>query len=95
MRNLVGGELVADGDAERFDAPQREELLRRFLPGALLDAGLIARGDDRGDAVVQIAPPLIADDGVLDDVVGRLEQVLVRAGEHMRRHAATRTAAAV
>ncbi len=88
-------ELVADGDAERFDAPQREELLRRFLPGALLDAGLIARGDDRGDAVVQIAPPLIADDDVLDDVVGRLEQVLVRAGEHMRRHAATRTPAAV
>ncbi len=66
-----------------FDADERERLLRGFLPPALLDAGLIARADDRGDAVVQIAPPLIADRDLLDEIVDRLADVLSRAGEHM------------
>jgi 4-aminobutyrate aminotransferase-like enzyme len=77
-------ELVPDGAEGRFDAEQREELLRRFLPGALLDAGLIARGDDRGDTVVQVAPPLISNRAVLDELVERLGGVLRAAAEHMR-----------
>jgi adenosylmethionine-8-amino-7-oxononanoate aminotransferase len=76
-------ELVSDGAEGRFDAGQREELLRRFLPGALLRAGLIARGDDRGDTVVQIAPPLIAGPEVLDEVVAKLRDTLVAVSEHM------------
>jgi adenosylmethionine-8-amino-7-oxononanoate aminotransferase len=76
-------ELVPDGAEGRFDAEQREELLRRFLPGALLRAGLIARGDDRGDTVVQVAPPLIAGPDVLDELVARLREVLVAVSEHM------------
>jgi adenosylmethionine-8-amino-7-oxononanoate aminotransferase len=76
-------ELVPDGDEGRFDAEQREELLRRFLPAALLRAGLIARGDDRGDTVVQIAPPLIADPEVLDEIVGKLRETLEAVSEHM------------
>ena len=46
---------------------------------ALLEAGLIARADDRGDAVLQIAPPLIADDDVLDEIVDKMRSVLVGA----------------
>jgi len=76
-------ELVRDGDQGRFDAAERERLLRGFLPRRLLDAGLIARPDDRGDAVLQIAPPLIADAGLLDEIVDRLHDVLADAGEHM------------
>jgi adenosylmethionine-8-amino-7-oxononanoate aminotransferase len=76
-------ELVPDGAEGRFDAEQREELLRRFLPGALLSAGLIARGDDRGDTVVQVAPPLISDAKVLDELVDRLGEVLMAVAEHM------------
>jgi adenosylmethionine-8-amino-7-oxononanoate aminotransferase len=76
-------ELVPDGPDSRFDAPQREELLRRCLPGALIHAELIARGDDRGDTVVQIAPPLICDRAILDDLVGRLGEVLTILSEHM------------
>ena len=76
-------ELVPDGPASRFDAEQREELLRRCLPGALIRAQLIARGDDRGDTVIQIAPPLICDRPLLDDLVGRLGDVLVTLSEHM------------
>jgi adenosylmethionine-8-amino-7-oxononanoate aminotransferase len=76
-------ELVPDGAEGRFDAEQREELLRRFLPGRLLEAGLIARGDDRGDTVVQVAPPLTADRAVLDELVERLGEVLRAAAEHL------------
>jgi adenosylmethionine-8-amino-7-oxononanoate aminotransferase len=76
-------ELVADDEDTRFDADQRERLLRGFLPGRLLRAGLIARADDRGDSVLQIAPPLISDAGLLDEIVDRLGEVLTDAGEHM------------
>jgi adenosylmethionine-8-amino-7-oxononanoate aminotransferase len=73
-------ELVADADGGRFDPAERERLLRGYLPGRLLEAGLIARPDDRGDAVVQIAPPLISDREVLDAIVDRLGEVLEDAG---------------
>jgi adenosylmethionine-8-amino-7-oxononanoate aminotransferase len=76
-------ELVPDGPESRFDAPQREELLRRCLPNALIDAQLIARGDDRGDTVIQIAPALIFDQPLLDELVDRLGRVLVMLSDHM------------
>ena len=76
-------ELVPDGAEGRFDAEQREELLRRYLPGKLLDAGLIARGDDRGDTVIQVAPPLISDTQVIDEMVERLADVLEGVSAHM------------
>ena len=44
---------------------------------------MIARADDRGDSVLQIAPPLISDQAVLDDIVGRLGDVLADASAHM------------
>ena len=72
-------ELVKEG-GERFDADERERLLRGFLPGRLLEAGLIARADDRGDSVIQIAPPLICDAAQLDEVVDALAAVLADAG---------------
>ena len=76
-------EMVPDGADGRFDADQRAELIRRFMPARLLEAGLLARADDRGDVVVQVAPPLISDRQVLDEVVTGLEAVLVDAGRHM------------
>jgi adenosylmethionine-8-amino-7-oxononanoate aminotransferase len=76
-------ELV-DGDADqRFDADAREDLLRGFLPGRLLEAGLIARADDRGEPVIQIAPPLICDAAQLDEVVDALAEVLSAACDHI------------
>jgi adenosylmethionine-8-amino-7-oxononanoate aminotransferase len=76
-------ELVKDEDNSRFDQDERDRLLRGFLPGRLREAGLIARADDRGDSVLQIAPPLISDAGVLDEIVARLGDVLTDAGVHM------------
>jgi adenosylmethionine-8-amino-7-oxononanoate aminotransferase len=76
-------ELVADEDGGRFDAAERERLLRGYLPGRLLEAGVLARADDRGDSVLQIAPPLISDRAVLDDIADRLHDVLADAGTWM------------
>ena len=85
-------ELVGDERNRTFDKAERDRLLRGFLPGRLLDAGLIARADDRGDSVLQIAPPLISDAAVLDEIVDRLAEVLTDAGAHMGLSAATAAA---
>jgi adenosylmethionine-8-amino-7-oxononanoate aminotransferase len=86
-------ELVADEANTRLDAEQRELLLRGFLPGRLLDAGLIARTDDRGDAVLHVAPPLISDRPVIDELVGRLGAVLADAGDALHSPTTRRTTA--
>ena len=76
-------ELVKDAENARFDEDEKEELVRGYLPRRILEAGLIARPDDRGDVVLQIAPPLISDEGVLDEIVEAMRQVLTDAGTHM------------
>ena len=75
-------ELVKDSDGKRFSDEEREALVRGYLPKRTLEAGLIARPDDRGDIVLQIAPPLISDESVLDEVVEAMRAVLADAGEH-------------
>jgi adenosylmethionine-8-amino-7-oxononanoate aminotransferase len=76
-------ELVKDNDNTRFDADERERLLRQYMGPALLREGLIARPDDRGDSVLQIAPPLISDDDVLDEIVDKMRAVLVGAQQEL------------
>jgi adenosylmethionine-8-amino-7-oxononanoate aminotransferase len=87
-------ELVADEHGGRFGAAERERLLRGYLPERLLEAGLIARADDRGDSVLQIAPPLIADRALLDTIVDRLGEVLADAGTWIAAHRTPREATA-
>ena len=43
---------------ETFDDDESERLPRGFLSKALFDAGLSCRADDRGDPVIQLAPPV-------------------------------------
>jgi adenosylmethionine-8-amino-7-oxononanoate aminotransferase len=88
-------ELVKDESNTRLDADERERLLRGYLPARLLEAGLIARADDRGDAVLQIAPPLISDAALLDNIVDAMSDVLADAGTFIgaRSHAAAGRAA--
>ena len=53
-------ELVKDRETKAsFDDDESEWLLRGFLSGELYRRGLICRADDRGDPVIQLAPPLI------------------------------------
>jgi adenosylmethionine-8-amino-7-oxononanoate aminotransferase len=73
-------ELVKDqATKQSFSAAEREELLRGFVLPRLLDAGVIMRVDDRGDAVVQLAPPLIAGVEELDIMEQTLRHVLDEA----------------
>jgi adenosylmethionine-8-amino-7-oxononanoate aminotransferase len=44
---------------------------------------MIARPDDRGDSVVQVAPPLISNARQLDEMVDGLAASLSDAGELM------------
>ncbi|MGX6447659.1 aminotransferase class III-fold pyridoxal phosphate-dependent enzyme [Patulibacter sp. S7RM1-6] len=76
-------ELVKDEANATFDKAERDDLLRGFLPKRLRQAGIIARPDDRGDSVIQIAPPLISDAALLDEIVDGLAEVLTDAGRHM------------
>jgi adenosylmethionine-8-amino-7-oxononanoate aminotransferase len=73
-------ELVRDQETQaRFTREEAESLLRGFVAPALFERGLVARCDDRGDPVIQLAPPLIAGDAELDEIVGVLRGVLVEA----------------
>ncbi|MGA8296899.1 MAG: aspartate aminotransferase family protein [Acidimicrobiales bacterium] len=55
-----GIELVKDKKTkETFNDDESEWLLRSFLSPKLFENGLICRADDRGDPVIQLAPPLV------------------------------------
>jgi adenosylmethionine-8-amino-7-oxononanoate aminotransferase len=77
---FYGIELVKDKvTRETFDDAEAERLLRGFLSGALFEAGLICRADDRGDPVIQLAPPLIIDQPEFDFIEQTLRSVLTEA----------------
>jgi adenosylmethionine-8-amino-7-oxononanoate aminotransferase len=77
---FYGIELVKDkATKETFDAEESERLLRGFLSRALFDAGLYCRADDRGDPVVQLAPPLVCDQEQFDEMEQILRAVLTEA----------------
>ena len=54
-----------------------------FLTPALFEAGLYCRADDRGDPVVQLAPPLISGQKEFDAIYDILSDVLSRASNMM------------
>jgi adenosylmethionine-8-amino-7-oxononanoate aminotransferase len=75
-------ELVKDQDTkETFNDAESEDLLRGYLSGELFRRGLICRADDRGDPVVQLAPPLIADSEQFAEIGEILHDVLSGAAE--------------
>jgi adenosylmethionine-8-amino-7-oxononanoate aminotransferase len=77
---FYGIELVKDKETrETFDADESERLLRGFLSKALYEAGLYCRADDRGDPVVQLAPPLIVGQPEFDEMEQILRSVLTEA----------------
>ena len=88
-------ELVKDKETkETFDDEESEELLRGFLSGALYEHGLICRADDRGDPVIQLSPPLVADTEEFEEIERILRLVLTEASEKMPpgRHVGARLA---
>ena len=79
-------ELVKDKETkESFDDEESERLLRGFLSGELYKRGLICRADDRGDPVIQLSPPLIADTEQFEEIHDVLRGVLTEAWERVVR----------
>jgi adenosylmethionine-8-amino-7-oxononanoate aminotransferase len=77
-------ELVKNKERrETFSDEECETLLRGFLSPRLWERGLICRADDRGDPVVQISPPLVADQEEFDRIAGVLGDVLTEAWERI------------
>jgi adenosylmethionine-8-amino-7-oxononanoate aminotransferase len=77
---FFGIELVKDkATKESFDDDESEWLLRGFLSKALFDAGLYCRADDRGDTVIQLAPPLICEESHFAEMEQILRAVLTEA----------------
>ena len=80
-------ELVKDKDAKQsFSDEESETLLRGFLSGELYRRGLVCRADDRGDPVIQLAPPLIAGPEQFEEIESILRPILTEAGERMHVH---------
>ena len=77
---FYGIELVKDkATKETFNDEESERLLRGFLTPAIFEAGLYCRADDRGDPVVQLAPPLISGQAEFDAIYDILHGVLSEA----------------
>jgi adenosylmethionine-8-amino-7-oxononanoate aminotransferase len=77
---FYGIELVKDkATRQTFSDEESERLLRGFLDQALFDAGLICRADDRGDPVIQLAPPLTCGQEHFDEMEQILRAVLSQA----------------
>ena len=78
-------ELVKDRDTlEGFDHDESEWLLRGFLSGELYKRGLICRADDRGDPVIQLAPPLTCGSEHFQEIATVLRSVLEEAWDKVQ-----------
>jgi len=79
-------ELVKDQETkEGFTDDESEWLLRGYLSGELFRRGLICRADDRGDPVIQLAPPLICDTEQFQEIEDVLRPVLTEAWERLNK----------
>ncbi|MEU8272300.1 aspartate aminotransferase family protein, partial [Sphaerisporangium sp. NPDC049002] len=74
----VPGDAFGEGLAPETPS-EAEGVLRGFLSQALFEAGLYCRADDRGDPVVQLAPPLICGPKEFDQIESILRTVLTEA----------------
>jgi adenosylmethionine-8-amino-7-oxononanoate aminotransferase len=73
-------ELVKDQAAKTpFTRDDCERVLRGFVAPAIYQAGVYCRADDRGQAVVQFAPPLICGQAEFDQIEAAMRSVLTDA----------------
>jgi adenosylmethionine-8-amino-7-oxononanoate aminotransferase len=77
---FYGIELVKDkATKETFTHEECERLLYGFVSRQLFAEGLYCRADDRGDPVVQLAPPLFCTQEHFDEIESILRTVLEKA----------------
>jgi adenosylmethionine-8-amino-7-oxononanoate aminotransferase len=77
-------ELVKDKKTkETFTGAEADRLLRGLLSPRMFTLGLYCRADDRGDPIVQLAPPLIAGPEEFDLMAGTIRQALIESMEEL------------
>jgi len=77
-----GVELVKNQETkETWAGEDAERLLRGYVSPEMFRRGLICRSDDRGDPVVQLAPPLISTRDDIDFMVGTMREVFTGAAK--------------
>jgi adenosylmethionine-8-amino-7-oxononanoate aminotransferase len=77
---FYGIELVKDKQTQgRFSPDECNRLLRDFLSHRLFELGLICRAEDKGEPVVQLAPPLVAGPEEFAEIAAILRQALSEA----------------
>jgi adenosylmethionine-8-amino-7-oxononanoate aminotransferase len=78
-------ELVKNKDTkETFNQEECDFLIRDFLSEDLYKNGLICRADDRGDPVIQFAPPLIAGENEFNIIKDILRPTLEEATNRLK-----------
>ena len=84
MGYFYGIELVKDKETkESFAGAEADRLLRGLLSPRMFALGLYCRADDRGDPIVQLAPPLIAGPEEFDLMIGTIRQALIESMEDL------------
>jgi adenosylmethionine-8-amino-7-oxononanoate aminotransferase len=78
-------ELVKDKQTkETFNDKEADRLLRGILSHRMFEEGLYCRSDDRGDPVVQLAPPLTIGPDQFNEIEQILRGCLIEAHGEMR-----------
>ncbi len=81
---FYGIELVKDKATQgRFSQEECNRLLRDFLSHRIMELGLICRAEDKGEPVVQLAPPLVAGPEEFAEITRILRQALSEAWDVM------------
>jgi adenosylmethionine-8-amino-7-oxononanoate aminotransferase len=70
-------ELTADRSTGRTLTPEQSQaIVGDVMPTAMRDVGLITRPDNRGATMLMLSPPLVADEHVLDELLGQVDAVI-------------------
>jgi adenosylmethionine-8-amino-7-oxononanoate aminotransferase len=80
---FYGVELVKDKATKQIFTDTERGSLLGHVSSALFEAGLYCRTDDRGDSVIQLAPPLISGQTEFDTIEAILRSVLADVGSHL------------
>jgi adenosylmethionine-8-amino-7-oxononanoate aminotransferase len=79
---FYGIEIVKNKETkESLNEEEAKDILFNFLSPKLYENGLICRTDDRGEPVIQLAPPLICGPEELQEIERILRKVLTEASE--------------
>ncbi len=84
MGHFFAIEVVKDqATREALTEDDAHWLLKDVLSDRLFEKGMICRLDDRSEPIVQIAPPLVADMGVFEEITEILRDGLTHAAEQL------------